>query len=201
MTSADLGKTACVLIACLLSACGVGRPVHYYTINPPATQVPAEAKPSGLVLVVGHITTAEALEDSRIRYRSGSNEVGAYEYHRWTERPAIFVRDLLLHTLRASGQFRQVQEAGSTAAGDYLIRGHLQEFCEADEPGMQTRVSLRLEVVDRKNGLVAWDRQYHHDEPVNGKKMTGIVVSFERNLQNVINDGATGIESFLASRR
>ncbi|MGA7240949.1 MAG: hypothetical protein WBY44_35025, partial [Bryobacteraceae bacterium] len=69
--------TAGLLI--LLSACAAEHPIHYYAINrPPLTEAPA--KPDGLVLLVGRIATPEALEDARIRYRSGSNEAGAYEY-------------------------------------------------------------------------------------------------------------------------
>jgi cholesterol transport system auxiliary component len=155
------------------------------------------AKPDGLVLMVGRIVTPEALEDGRIRYRSGSNEVGSYEYHRWTGRPGVMVRDLLVQTLRSSGKYRQVQEASSAAGGDYLIRGKLDEFSEIDDPGIQTRVSLQVEVVDRKTGLVVWDRHYNRDEPVNGKAMKDVVTSLDHNLQQVITDAASGIAAFL----
>jgi phospholipid/cholesterol/gamma-HCH transport system ATP-binding protein len=37
----------------------------------------------------------------RIRYRARSNEVGAYEYHRWMERPSAMIQDLLVQALRA----------------------------------------------------------------------------------------------------
>jgi ABC-type uncharacterized transport system auxiliary subunit len=187
-------------MACLLcAACVGGHPIHYYTINrPPETA--AAAKPDGLVLLVGRISTPEALEDARIRYRSGNNEVGAYEYHRWTERPALMVRELLLQTLRASGNYRQVQEASSAASGDYLIRGKLYEFAEIDEPAMQSRVSLWLELMDRKTGLVVWDHHYNHDEPVDGKTMKEVVASLDHNVQQVIADAVSGINTFLSNR-
>jgi ABC-type uncharacterized transport system auxiliary subunit len=193
-----------ILIGCLgivwllSSACVGGRPIHYYTINHPAI-TDTNSKPDGLVLLVGRIATPEALEDGRIHYRSGSNEVGSYEYHRWTERPGQMVRDLLIQSLRSSGKYRQVQETSSAAGGDYLIRGKLFEFSEIDEPGIQSRVSLHLELVDRKTGLVVWDRHYNRDEPVNGKAMKEVVMSLDHNLQHVITDAATGIETFLAT--
>ena len=75
------------IAGCLACAgCVSTRPVRYYTLSaaaPPANQ----GKPDGLILLVGGIATPEALQDGRIRYRAGSNEAGAYEYHRWTERP------------------------------------------------------------------------------------------------------------------
>jgi len=190
-----------VMLACVAGSvsCVKERPIHYYTLNPPAMpQVPA--KPDGLVLLVGQITTPEALQDGRIRYRSGANEVGAYEYHRWSERPAKMVHDLLIQTLRASGKYRQVQEASSAAGGDYLVRGRLSEFAEIDEPGIRSRVSLRLELVDRKTGLVVWDHVYNRDEPVPGKAMGDVVASLERNLHQVIAAAASGIEAATVSR-
>jgi len=188
-------------IVCLLSAaCVGGRPIHYYSINHPVVTANA-ANPDGPVLVVGRIATPEALEDGRIRYRSGGNEVGAYEYHRWTERPALMIQDLLVQTLRASGKYRHVQEASSAGGGDYLVRGRLYEFSEIDDPeDIRSKVSLGLELLDRKTGLVIWDHHYNRDEPVNGKTMKEVVASLDHNLQQVIADAASGIETFLSNQ-
>jgi ABC-type uncharacterized transport system auxiliary subunit len=189
-----------VSIASLLSAaCVAGRPVHYYTINHPAGAA-NDAKPAGPVLVVGRIAAREALEDGRIRYRAGSNEVGSYEYHRWVERPSMLVRDLLFQTLRAAGKYRQVLEASSAAEGDYLIRGKLDDFSEIDDGGIQSRVSLQLELVDRKTGIVVWNKHYNRDEPVNGKTIKDVVASLDHNLHQVIADAASGIDGFLSNR-
>ena len=191
---------AALAIVCLASAaCVGGRPVHYYAIDPPALTATA-AKGDGPALVIGRIATPEALEDGRIRYRAGANEVGAYEYHRWTERPGRMVQDLLLEALRSGGRYRQVQEASSAAAGDYVVRGRLYEFAEIDGPGIQSRVSLRLELLERKTGSVVWDRRFHRDEPVDGKTMREVVVSLERNLHHVVADAAAGIDAFLSNR-
>jgi ABC-type uncharacterized transport system auxiliary subunit len=189
-----------IAVICIMSpACVGGRPIHYYAVHPPAAAT-ATSRPDGPALLIGRITTPEALQDGRIRYRSGSNEVGAYEYHRWTERPATMVQDLLLRTLRASGKYREVQEASTTAVGDYLVRGKLYELEEIDNPGIRTRVSLRLELLDRKTGMVVWNRNYDRDEPVEGKTIHEVVLSLERNLQQVIADAASGIDAFLSSR-
>jgi ABC-type uncharacterized transport system auxiliary subunit len=147
------------------------------------------------VLLIGRITATEALQDARIRYRSGSNEVGAYEYHRWTDHPAAMVQDLLLQTLRASGKFRQVEEASSSASGDYLIRGRLHELAEVDDPGIRSRVSLQLEMTDRKTGAIVWEHHFNRDEPVDGKMMKEVVLSMEHNLQQVIADAASAIQA------
>src|SRR6516225_4219644 len=187
------------LLCVVAAACVGGRPIHYYAINPPVASA-AAPRPDGPALLIGRIVTPEALQDGRIRYRSGSNEVGAYEYHRWTERPAAMVQDLLLRTLRASGKYREVQEASTAVAGDYLVRGKLYELEEIDNPGIRTRVSLRLELLERKTGVVVWNRHYDRDEPVEGKTIHEVVLSLERNLQQVITISVSGINAFLSNR-
>ncbi len=188
-----------ILPVLFLTSCVAGRPVHYYVINRPAVAASA-SRTSGLVLLVGRIAAPEALQDARIRYRSGSNEVGSYEYHRWVERPAATVQDLLLVMLRASGKYKEVQESSSAATGDYLVRGRLYEFAEIDDPGIQSRVSLRLELLERKTGAVVWEHDYNRDEPVAGKTMKEVVVSMEHNLKQVLGEGTQAIEAFLSNR-
>jgi ABC-type uncharacterized transport system auxiliary subunit len=183
----------------MFSGCVGGRPIHYYTINRPAATDPV-SRPDGPILLVGRVTTPEALQDGRIRYRTGSNEVGVYEYHRWTDRPAAMVQDSLLHSLRTSGKFLRVLEASSNALGDYLVRGRLNKFAEIEDPGIQTRVSLRLEMEDRKTGAVVWEHDYNRNEPVDGKTMKEVVHSMERNLQQVIADAASAIEASATHR-
>jgi len=115
-------STFLVMAAVLCASCVATRPVRYYTIEP-ASPTANQGKPDGLVLLVGNITTPAALQDGRIRYRNGSNESGAYEYHRWTEQPGAMVRLSLLRALRASGNYQRVLEPGSLTAGDYLLQG------------------------------------------------------------------------------
>jgi cholesterol transport system auxiliary component len=182
------------------ASCVATRPVHYYTIvpaSPPANQV----KPDGLILLVGDISTPEALQDGRIRYRTGSNEAGAYEYHRWTERPGSMVRNSLLHALRGSGKYQRVLESSSSADGDYLLRGKLYEFGEVDNTSIQTKLSLQVELVDRKTNRNVWDRVVEREEPVSSKSVPDVVQSLDRNLQHLVSETAAEIDKFLAAQR
>jgi ABC-type uncharacterized transport system auxiliary subunit len=180
--------------------CGSTRPVHYYTLQP--APLVAKAAPAGApVILVGAITMPEALQDGRIQYRVGSNEVAAYEYHHWVERPGVMVRESLMRALAASGRYERVMEAGSGATGDYLVRGKLNEFGEVDDPAVKTKISLRVEVVDRKTNRPVWERAVEREEPASGKTMNAVVQAMERNLQEVAREAASGIDEFLASRR
>src|SRR5882672_7691182 len=103
---------ACLVIGGMMCAsCVATKPVRYYTIQP-ASPPANEGKQDGLVLLVGAIATPESLQDGRIRYRSGTNESGVYEYDRWTERPGSMIRASLLRALRASGKYQRVLESG-----------------------------------------------------------------------------------------
>jgi ABC-type uncharacterized transport system auxiliary subunit len=192
----------CLVMAAALAgaSCVATRPVHYYTIEPASPSVNA-AKPDGLVLLMGAIVTPEALQDGRIRYRTGSNEAGAYEYHRWTERPGSMVRDSLVRALRASGKYQRVLESSSSATADYLVRGKLYEFGEVDTASVQTKISLQVELVDRKTNRNVWDHVTEREEPVGSKTIADVVQSLDRNLQHVISETTAEIDKFLAGSR
>jgi cholesterol transport system auxiliary component len=182
------------------ASCVATRPVHYYTIDP-ASPPANQGKPDGLILLVGNIATPETLQDGRIRYRTGSNEAGAYEYHRWTERPGSMVRNSLVRALRASGKYQRVLESSSSADGDYLVRGKLYEFGEVDNASIQTRISMQVELVDRKTNRNVWDHLVQRVEPVGNRNVAEVVQSLDRNLQRVVTEAAAEIDRFLAAPR
>jgi cholesterol transport system auxiliary component len=190
-----------LMVGCVAeSACVSTRPVHYYALQaspPPANR----SKADGLILLVGNIATPEILQDSRIRYRAGNNDAGTYEYHRWTERPGPMVRNALMGALRDSGKYRRVLEAGSSIEGDYLLRGKLDEFDEVDQASIRTKISLRVELVDRKTNQNVWDYMVEREEPVSAKSVADVVQSLDRNLQHVVGDIAGELDKFLATRR
>jgi ABC-type uncharacterized transport system auxiliary subunit len=179
-------------------SCVATKPVHYYTIEPASLTV-NQGTPAGLILLVGNIATPEFLQDGRIRYRTGSNEVGAYENHRWTLRPGSMVRDSLVRALRNSGKYQRVLESSSSATGDYLVRGRLLEFGEVDRSSVQTKISVQVELVDRKTNRNVWDRLIEREEPVAAKSVTDVVQSLDRNLQHVVSEMAAEIDRFLAA--
>jgi len=191
-------RTLIALSALLTASCATTRPVHYYTLAP-ASAPTNPAKPDGPIILVGVITTPESLQDARIRYRAGANETGSYEYHRWTERPGAMVRDSLVRALRASGKYQRVIESSSSASGDYLLRGKLSEFAEVDNPAIQTKISIHLELIDKKTNLSVWDHPFEREEPASGKTIKEVVESMDRNLQRVVSEAAAEIDRFLAA--
>jgi ABC-type uncharacterized transport system auxiliary subunit len=189
-------KSLIVAMLLFTSSCLPHR-VQYYQLSTMAK--PVAPPETGPVILVGRIATPQALQDGRIRYREGLNEVGAYEYHRWTDPPGILVKDSLIQVLRATGKFKAVQEATSSAGGDYAVRGKLLEFSELDGNGITTRVSLDLELREVKTGRLVWNQILTHDDPVQAKKVSDVVQSLDRNLQVVLGDAASAIASYVAA--
>jgi ABC-type uncharacterized transport system auxiliary subunit len=191
---------AIVLLGLFEAGCLDSRPVHYYTIemaSPPVTP----GAPAGPALMVGNIGAPSELQDGRICYRIGSNEVGAYEFKRWIERPGTMVSESLVQALRASGKFRSVMESSSAVASDYQLRGELYEFDEVDRETIQTCISLRVDLVNEKTRQVVWGDLVKREEPVRGKTIQDVVASLDRNLQAVVKETADGIGQFLEAHR
>ena len=183
-----------------MTGCVNNRPVHYYTLAS-AQPHAGTSQPGGPALLVGPIAASESLQDLRIRYRAGANEVGTYEYHQWTDRPSVMVRDGLIQALRSTGKFQRVQVASSSATGDYILRGRLHEFEEVDNSAIKTRISLHLDLVDEKSNRIVLDRQFEREEPANGKSIRDVVASMDRNLAQVAGQAAAAVDGFLGSQR
>ena len=111
------------------------------------------------------------------------------------------VRISLMRALRVSGKYRRVMESSSSANGDYLLRGKLYEFGEVDTASIQTKVSLQVELVDRKTNRNVWDRVVEREEPVSSKSVPDVVQSLDRNLQHVVSETAAEIDKFLTAQR
>lgn len=185
------------LFCVALTGCAPTHRIQYYAINlPPAGA--AVVNPAGATLVVGRIELAPALQDGRIRYRSGKTEVGGYENHRWSESPNIALRDGLIRLLRASGKYQSVSQAGASAGGDYLVRGKLHEFSEIDDPTMHTLVSLSLELYDRKTSRIVWQREFTREEPVTGRSVSDVTDSLDAGTQALLGEAASAISTRLA---
>jgi ABC-type uncharacterized transport system auxiliary subunit len=184
------GVALVTVLALIASGC-LPHKVQYYQLSAVDKQVPPAG--AGPLLLVARIATPQALQDGRIRYREGPNEVGVYEYHRWTDPPGIMVRDSLIQILRASGRYKSVEEMGSSAVGDYSVRGKLLEFAELDGPGIQTRISLDLELREIKTGRLVWSQLLTRDDPVEAKKVSDVVQSLDRNLRAVLDEAAAAI--------
>lgn len=187
---------ACGLATILagITACGAARPSKFYELDIPETSMaPAGSPRFQTDLLVGRIIAPHLYRDDRIVYRTGTTQLGTYEYHRWAEPPADTIESLFVRTLRSSGQYRSVQSLRSNARGDYILRGRLHELDEITGSSLVARVDFEVELYSQKSGTVVWAHHYNQDEPVNGKKVSDVVDALNRNLKRAIDQVNTGL--------
>jgi ABC-type uncharacterized transport system auxiliary subunit len=188
-----------VLLSLVFSACGgAARPIHFYTLDPPSITTSA-SQPYPIDLLIGRFAAPQLYRDTRIVYRSAGNQVGTYESYHWAEPPAQMVADILLHTLRAGGRYRNVQFVTGSSRGQFILRGHLDRFEEVDGSPLATRIDLYADLFDPKTGLTAWSRNCEQDEPVNGKDVSAVVASLNRNVQRAVIDISASLDQYFAT--
>jgi ABC-type uncharacterized transport system auxiliary subunit len=184
--------------AAFFSACGGGRPIHYYTVElPPSPPPSTNAQP--ITVLIGHIGSPEILQGDAIAYRTGPNEIGTYDYHHWAEPPARMVKVMLVRRLRSSGKYQSVAELGSSAAGDFVLQGRLYDFEEVDSGGIAALVSMEFELVDRKAHKTVWTHFYSRSLPVQGKDIADVVAGLDHNLAQGLDEIASGIDSYFSA--
>lgn len=185
------------LVLAVMAGCGATRPSKYYTLEVPGTP-PATGHSYPVSLLVGRLAAPHLFRDDRLVYRSRNAEMGTYEYHRWAEPPTEMVEAMLVHLLRASGQYRSVELLRSNARGDYIVRGRLSALEEVDDGSPLARVALEIELYSPKTGTTVWSHLYQHDEPVNGKTVPGVVEALNRNVQSGLAEIVAGLNQYFA---
>jgi ABC-type uncharacterized transport system auxiliary subunit len=88
---------------------------------------------------------------------------------------------------------------GSTAHGDFVLRGDLYDLKEVSGNPVSARVTLALRLRDAKSGEDVWAQSYTHDEPVNGKDAAAVVAALDRNLQEGTKEALASLDQYLAS--
>jgi ABC-type uncharacterized transport system auxiliary subunit len=150
-------------------------------------------------LLVGRFRAPTLYRDTRIVYRTGANELGLYEDHRWVEPPPEMVAEMMLQYLRRSGRYKSVQNIASNAQGDYIVRGRIERFEQVEGDPLTTRVWLHLSLYDPKSGATVWAQNYQSDEAAAGKDLDSVVSALDKNLQRGVVELAGGIDQYLTA--
>lgn len=190
---------AVLALTATLAGCGTPRPIQYYKLQLPASPT-TSLRGVPVTLVVGQIAAPSLLRDDAILYMSGPTKVGTYEYRRWFEPPVDMIQEMLIHLLRESGHYKNVEPQRSSSSGDYLLRGTLHDFEEMDFPSLTARIGMDFQLVDLKTGTAVWSANYFHDEPVSGSTVDAVVEAFNRNLQQGLVQVTNGLNQFLSAK-
>jgi ABC-type uncharacterized transport system auxiliary subunit len=194
-----VGLALVAILGTLMTGCGAARPMRYYQLTVPRDMSAGAPNATGISLALGPLVSSHLYREDRIVYAAGPEEMGTYEFQRWTEPPAEMISEVLLRTLRASGRYRDVYSLRSGSQADFLLRGRLYDFKEVSANGLSARVTLEFQLKDMKTGSTVWSHFYGHDEPVNGKDVPAIVEALDKNVQRAVGEVNSGLEQYFST--
>ena len=182
-----------------LSGCAASRPMKYYVLDPGPVPASQGTPTYQVSLLVGRVSASHLFRDDRIVFGSGPVQLGVYSYDRWAEPPADLLQDLLVSTLRSTGQYRAVSNLSSNIHGDFIVRGHLWDISEVDKPELMARFRFEVELFDPNTRTTVWSHRYEHDEAVPGKTVNDVVEAMDKNVRAALREITAGIGEYFAN--
>jgi len=187
------------LVVILTAGCGAARPSKYYQLTVPGDSAPvANSNPLPITLLIGRLTAPALYREDQIVYSSGGENMGTYEYQKWSEPPTEMIAEVMLRQFRASGRYHGVYTLRSDIHGDFLLHGHLYDFKEVGGNPLLARVTMELELREIKTGAVVWTHFYTHDEPASGKDVGAVVAALNKNVQQGIAEFRASLDQYFA---
>jgi len=184
----------------ILSGCGAARPSKYYQLTLPADPPGAERATYPITLLLGPFRASHLYREDHIVYSTNGQNMGTYQYQRWSEPPTELLVNILLRDLRASGKYRGVDVLRSNSRGDFILYGRLYDFEEISSTPMRARFSIDLELRETKTASTVWTHYYSHDEPVSGKDISAVVAALDRNAQRGMDEVKSSLDQYFSSR-
>jgi len=189
-------------VIALVAGCGSTRASHYYQLGAlKENPRPEAAEPQyPVTLLVTPFRSSHLYREDRIVFGSASEQMGLYQYERWTEPPSEMLHEILVRRLRASGRYKEVYSLRSSSRGELILRGYLYDMKEmVTSAGLVGRVTFEAELTDSKSRNTLWTHSYTHDEPVASKDVAALVAALNRNVQAGVADLTTSLEQYFAA--
>src|SRR6202790_36017 len=102
------GALLAMIVVGGLAGCGATRPMQYYQLSVPPDVHHGDPNASGISLAIGPMVASHLYREDRIVFSAGPQQMGTYEFQRWTKPPAEMIQEVLLRQLRASSRYREV---------------------------------------------------------------------------------------------
>lgn len=180
-----------------LGGCSSPKPIKYYSLQIPAVPAPS-THTYPIELTVGRVAGPDLLASSPIVYKSGTNQIGTYTYHRWADAPLEMVQEKLARLLRTSGDYESVT-AATGSGGELTVRGRLYDFAEVDGEAIGGLVTMEFELYNRRTAKILWTHFYSRTEPVQGKEVPAVVQALDRNLDRGLSEVVAGLSKYFAA--
>jgi ABC-type uncharacterized transport system auxiliary subunit len=190
-------------IGTILTGCGGKlRYPAYYTLNLPAPPDPPAHDGVRTSIAVREFQSPGYLRQGPIVYRSTSEQIGFYEYHRWAEDPRTLLTGAVINHLLASGQYSTVSMYNGRPDNDYIFSGRLEKLEEVDyESGVKVEVALSAQITKVATGATVWSNAVSETRPVSRRNVPGVVSQMNRTIELAINRLLSTVPTPLESQR
>jgi cholesterol transport system auxiliary component len=175
------------LAAVLCSACTSGlldskQPIQQTFVLSSGSASPAAAPALPVDVTVARPTVRPGLDTERIAVLYPDRRLDYYAASRWGASTDIVVQNLLVESLRNSGQLRTAQSDFSAFSSDYLLQTELQDFqaeyeTERSVPIVRVTLVCTLGRVRGRQPLASYSATAA--VPAKGTHMRAVIAAFE----------------------
>jgi ABC-type uncharacterized transport system auxiliary subunit len=177
-------------LAALVMLAGCGGAVKYpdyYTLHLPPPPDPPAPENVHATLAVREFRSPVYLRQGAIVYKTSSEQIGFYNYHRWAVDPRDFVTNAVTDRLRASGNFAQVRTYDGRSDVDYLLTGRLEELDEIDyDGGVKVQVAISAQMVSLATGATVWTNSVSEVGTVSQRDVPAVVSAMNSTMGRAI---------------
>jgi ABC-type uncharacterized transport system auxiliary subunit len=179
-----------VVMAAMIVFVGCGGPVKYpsyYTLNLPAPPDPQVQEGVRTSLAIREFRSPAYLRQGAIVYKTSSEQIAFYDYHRWAVDPREFVTNAVADHLRASGNFTQVKLYDGRGDIDYVLSGRLEKLEEIDyEGGVKVEVAISAQMVSLSTGETVWTNAVSEVGTVEQRNVPAVVSGMNQAMARAI---------------
>ena len=161
-----------ILMPVLLAACWSSPEKQYFQFHlTPAQENTGRSFDS--ILLVDPVRVDNLYDDYQIIFRISPFEMNYYAYMFWAEKPAVLVRDSVIHYLQRGNAFRAVIMEYSKGDPDLVLRIHLHGLEEIDHPDRWfANLSMEMEITDFQSGKTLVTHRFERTEPLPAKDVS-----------------------------
>ena len=173
-------KSIIILLVLNLAACWSSPEKQYFQLHlAPPEEIQDLSFDS--VILVDPVQVDNLYDDFQIIFRISPFEMNYYAYVFWAEKPAVLIRDSVIHYLQEQKSFRKVIKEYSAGDPDLVLRARLHILEEIDQPERWfAHLSMEMEIKDFHSGEILVSLDFDRTEPLTGKDVSELpkVASF-----------------------
>ena len=185
-----LGTGLTVLFWALVAGCQSGPAPRetFYRLAPDFEQLVHNEQACG-TLLVGRLGTRGFAGGRAIVFRDEAEplQVQRYNYHLWSESPALMIQDALARSLRATASARYVITPAERANADWIVSGILLRM-EHFPDALPAKVVIEAElgIVGTETRQALFLQRYIETESATSNRIDDAVHSFNQALQRML---------------